>query len=103
MSIASLEYASPHKPPSHFAKVLGTHPNTVIRWMRDGVLFSDGSRRRPRHVRTPGGYRATDQDMAEFLECVKADRSHPVDGPTPTPAPKKRVAAMAAALVDAGF
>jgi hypothetical protein len=94
--------------PVHFARLYGTHVNTVIRWCRDGVLFSDGSTRRPRHVRTPGGYHITEQDLSAFLDEVKLDRcSAPqADAPVRPRRASKRTEELAitnAELKRAGF
>jgi hypothetical protein len=98
---------SPYKPPFHFSRLYGTHTNTFIRWCRDGVLFSDGTRRRPEHIRTPGGYRATEAAVEEFLEAVKLDRQRGDDAPE-APSPRRarhseRVAQAKSALAAEGF
>jgi hypothetical protein len=98
---------SPNKAPTHFARLYGTHTNTFIRWCRDGVLFSNGTRRRPEHIRTPGGYRATEAAVEEFLEAVKLDRQRRDDAPE-APAPRRarqteRLAQAKSALAAEGF
>jgi hypothetical protein len=98
---ATHETTSLYRTPAHFARLLGVHTNTVIRWFRDGVAFTDGSRQRPRHVRTPGGYRATEADVREFLELIKADRLRP-EAPSPGPG-RARVGRMRDGLAKAGF
>lgn len=106
MSATTIEASSPFKAPAHFSRKYGTHPNTIIRWFRDGVLFSDGTRRRPDHVRTPGGYRATEEAVHEFLESIKADRQRGDDAPAPAAKPKRqseRLDRANRALSEAGF
>jgi hypothetical protein len=63
-----------HYPPAHFARSLGTHPNTIIRWCGDGVFLRDGTRFRPKFLRLPNGYRISDADMQEFLDAIANDR-----------------------------
>jgi hypothetical protein len=98
---------SPYKAPAHFARLYGTHTNTFIRWCRDGVRFSDGTRRRPEHIRTPGGYRATEAAVEDFLEAVKFDRQRCDDAPEAPPVRRSRHAQRLeqarAALASEGF
>jgi hypothetical protein len=94
--------------PVHFARLYGIHVNTVIRWCRSGVLFGDGSRRRPRHVRTPGGYHITEYDMNAFLDEINEDRrTVPVNGEVPrghrTTKKREDLTKLAAELKSAGF
>jgi hypothetical protein len=106
MSASDVDSLTCYRTPSHFARKYGTHPNTFIRWCRDGVLFSDGTRRRPEHVRTPGGYRATEGDVQEFLETVKADRERSDCASPPPPKPDRhsqRLAKARRTLAAQGF
>jgi hypothetical protein len=104
MSGSLLESMIQYRGPTYWARVLGIHPNTIIRWCRDGIIFSDGTRRRPEYVRTPNGYRLTESQVNAFLELVKADRERPLQAAPAEPAPKKRrVKAMRDGLNKAGF
>ena len=47
----------PYRSPDEIADLVKVHTNTVNRWLRKGVKFSDGSWRRPEAIRTPGGWR----------------------------------------------
>jgi hypothetical protein len=60
--------------PDQIAVLLTVHTNTVNRWLREGVRFSDGTRRRPEAIRTPGGWRVLEDDLFSWLEAVKLDR-----------------------------
>jgi hypothetical protein len=106
MSVSQLEPVSRYLSPDQIALRLAVHHNTVIRWLRDGVRFSDGKRRRPEAIRTPGGWRILEDHLFEFLESVKADRtrqSGDVTTEVKKPANSPRVERMNVALVGAGF
>jgi hypothetical protein len=61
--------------PDQIAVLINVHTNTVNRWLREGVLFGDGTRRRPEAIRTPGGWRVLEDDLFAWLEAVKLDRA----------------------------
>jgi hypothetical protein len=106
MSASELEASSNYLSPDQIAVRLAVHHNTVIRWLRDGVRFSDGKRRRPEAIRTPGGWRVLEQDLFGFLGAVKADRtrqSGDVTTEVKKPPNSPRVERLNVALVGAGF
>jgi hypothetical protein len=90
--------------PDQIAVLIGVHYNTVNRWLRRGVRFSDGKRHRPAALRTPGGWRVQESEIFAWLDAVKADRaSAPADTiEPPHPARAKRIEAMNAACAAAG-
>ena len=98
--MSAVETPARYLSPSQIALLLNVHDNTVNRWCRDGVVFSDGKRRRPKSLRTPGGWRVLEDDLFAWLEAVKADRSsEPSDAPeAPRPARAQRIERM-----NAGF
>jgi hypothetical protein len=87
------EYISP----AEIARPLGNHPSAPVRWMRRGVLLSDGSKLFLRHVVVPGGYRSTRQWVADFLEALTEDRRRADGVPVQTTSPKRQSARLAAA------
>ena len=91
--------------PDQIAVLIGVHTNTVNRWLRQGVLFSDGKRRRPEALRTPGGWRVREDDLFAWLDAVKADRASLPSEPTTAPRTTrtKRVESMLSGLAAAGF
>jgi hypothetical protein len=56
-------------------KPVRTHPGTVIRWIRDGVPLSDGSRLKLDAVRLPSGWVTSDDAIREFVQRITLDRS----------------------------
>jgi hypothetical protein len=83
--MSSVEAPARYLSPSQIAVLLNVHDNTVNRWCRDGVRFSDGRRRRPELIRTPGGWRIREDHLWQFLDAVKADRTaEPSDAPEAT-------------------
>jgi hypothetical protein len=106
MSAQCLEAAPKYRAPDELAILVSVHHNTVIRWLRDGVRFSDGKRRRPEALRTPGGWRVREDHFWAFLEAVKADRTRPDadEAPeVPKPVRSQRVARLNERLAAAGF
>jgi hypothetical protein len=91
--------------PDQIAVLIGVHTNTVNRWLRHGVRFCDGKRRRPAALRTPGGWRVLETDLFAWLDAVKADRaSEPTDAvEAPRPGRAQRVEAMNEACAAAGI
>jgi hypothetical protein len=84
--------------------VLGVDPSAIVRWCKLGIVLADGKRLRPAYVRTPNGFRITEEHLNEFLEAVKADRDKHPEAATPEPPPsKKRLKKMADELNRAGF
>ncbi len=90
--------------PDQIALLISVHTNTVNRWLREGVRFSDGKRRRPEAIRTPGGWRVREDHLWDWLEAVKADRAgEPSDAPTvPSSARAQRIERMDAQIAAIG-
>jgi hypothetical protein len=103
--MSTVEAPAKYRAPAELALLISVHDNTIIRWLRDGVLFSDGKRRRPEAIRTPGGWRVREDHFWQFLDAVKADRaSEPSDAPeAPRPARAQRIEGMESRLAAAGL
>lgn len=85
------------------ARRLDTHPNSITRHIRNGVLLRDGSRLRLRATVTPGGYRITDADVDAFYEALTADRLGESAPASCADSPNKSHRAAAAALEASGW
>ncbi len=105
VSVERLEPVSKYLSPDQIAVLIGVHTNTVNRWLREGVRFSDGKRRRPEAIRTPGGWRVREDHLWNWLDAVKADRaSEPSDAPdAPSSARGERITQMEARIAAVGL
>jgi hypothetical protein len=106
MSVPTLEGSAKYRSPDELALLVKVHHNTVIRWLRDGVVFSDGRRRRPQSLRTPGGWRVREDHFFDWLEAVRVDRARPDDEfepVVPEPARSQRIDRMNQQLREAGL
>jgi hypothetical protein len=61
-----------------------THPDTVKRWILEGVKLRNGSRLRLAARRYPGGWAVAEDALRDFTDALTADR---------TPAPRRDQAA----------
>lgn len=70
--LLSLPEVARKLPPNRGSKPV--HPATLTRWIRRGVLSSDGKRIRLKAMRLPGGWRTTPEWVNRFLERITSDR-----------------------------
>ena len=73
--------------PTDVARLLGKHPNSVIRWIMQGALLSTGQKLRLQAVRSPGGWLIQKSWVDAFLADLTADRQRPVCRLQPERAP----------------
>ena len=72
VSDEQLATLSKYLSPDQIAVLISVHTNTVNRWLRNGVLFSDGKRRRPEamsHPRWVAGARRRLDELARGREA----------------------------------
>ena len=92
--------------PADIAKNLGVHPSTPVRWCNRGVVLSDQTCVRLKHLRLPGGIRVKPEDLDAFLAAITEDRTNSPatrDVPMSSRTSSKRVAKLNAELAQAGF
>jgi len=92
--------------PAEIARDLNIHPATPVRWCNRGVVLSDQTCIRLKHVRLPGGIRVKREDLDAFLTAITADRAKSpavTDAPMSSRTSSKRVAKLNAELAQAGF
>ena len=84
MSASQLDAASNPKKISHHSRRLNVHPNTIIRWCRDGVALRNSNH--VTGVRSVPGWLSTDRGSHRRLPAITADRANKVkDAPTTDP------------------
>ena len=90
--------------PTDVARLLGKHPNSVIRWIMQGALLSTGQKLRLQAVRSPGGWLIQKSWVDAFLADLTADRQRPdVPAEAPTTPKTKRIGRLKSKLTEAGF
>jgi hypothetical protein len=101
--MTSLDTAGTYLTPSEIARRLKLDPSAPVRWMRRGVLLTDGSRLRLEHLCVPSGYRVKQECLDAFLQTLSADRAGKVYAAPKGPARSARITQMNAALAAAGL
>ncbi len=88
-------------------RLIGVHPATGSRWILEGRLMRDSTRKRLAATRTPGGWRVRPEDLDAFLQAITADRlSRPADPASLPRSPaqaRREHAAAERTLTSAGF
>lgn len=64
------------------ARRLGNSPSAVTRWIMKGASLRDGSRVRLEAIRTPGGWRVTQEALDAFFATLTEDRLPQTPSPT---------------------
>jgi hypothetical protein len=76
------------------------HPQTLKRWITEGIRLSNGQRVRLHAVRFPIGWRTTDAWVDQFLEALTSDR---VGSAKPTATSEARARQAGAVLQANGW
>jgi hypothetical protein len=68
LNYLSLVQAAKAQPPTRGDKPVS--PSTLTRWIRLGVLLSNGTRLRLKAIRYPSGWKTTQEWLAEFVDTL---------------------------------
>ena len=98
--VADLE---PWLPTAKIARIVGTSPQAVVRWIQKGSLLADDTRLYLEAVATPGGWRVKRSALDAYLARLTADRTAKPGYKTSPSRQSARLERLDAELADAGF
>jgi len=101
--MATADTSELYRTPIEIARELRLDPSAPVRWLKKGVLMSDGSRLRLRHLCVPGGYRVKQEWLDEFFQAIADDRAGRGKLNRTPPVKSARVLKMDAELKAAGL
>jgi hypothetical protein len=83
------------------------HYNSILRWLKEGVLLSDGKRIKLPAIRAGGTWEVSEEALSNFLDALTrgylSDDEAAVQGRTPKSAHALRIARMNDACEKAGI